>query len=62
MLTIGSHLMENQFMAHILSEPQKRLIPELLKVGRRNNESDILRYGLHLVAREVEAEHGLWMG
>jgi len=54
--------MENQFMAHILSEPQKRLIPELLKVGRRNNESDILRYGLHLVAREVEAEHGLWMG
>lgn len=29
---------------------------ELLKVGRWNNESEILRYGLHLVAKEVEHE------
>ncbi len=43
-------------MAHTLTEPQKRLIQELLKVGRWNNESEILRYGLHLVAREVETE------
>jgi Arc/MetJ-type ribon-helix-helix transcriptional regulator len=43
-------------MAHTLTSPQKRLIQELLKVGRWNNESEILRYGLHLVAREVENE------
>ncbi len=43
-------------MAHTLTEPQKRLIEELLKVGRWNNESEILRYGLHLVAKEVEGD------
>lgn len=43
-------------VAHTLTEPQKKLIQELLKVGRWNNESEILRYGLHLVAREVEGE------
>ena len=43
-------------MAHTLTEPQKQLIQQLLKVGRWNNESEILRYGLHLVAREVESE------
>jgi Arc/MetJ-type ribon-helix-helix transcriptional regulator len=43
-------------MAHTLTGPQKRLIHELLKVGRWNNESEIIRYGLHLVAREVESE------
>ncbi len=43
-------------MAHTLTTPQKRLIQELLKVGRWNNESEILRYGLHLVAKEVEDE------
>jgi len=43
-------------MAHTLTEPQKQLIQQLLKVGRWNNESEILRYGLHLVAREVENE------
>jgi Arc/MetJ-type ribon-helix-helix transcriptional regulator len=41
-------------MAHALTSPQKRLINELLKVGRWNNESEIVRYGLHLVAKEVE--------
>lgn len=43
-------------MAHTLTEPQKKLIHELLKVGRWNNESEIIRYGLHLVATEVESE------
>lgn len=43
-------------MAHTLTGPQKRLIQKLLKVGRWNNEREILRYGLHLVAKEVEPE------
>ena len=54
--------MQNGRMAHTLTEPQKRLIQELLKVGRWNNESEILRYGLHLVAREVEAEQERSLG
>jgi Arc/MetJ-type ribon-helix-helix transcriptional regulator len=48
--------MEDRYMAHTLTDPQKRLMRELLKVGRWNNESEILRYGLHLVAREVRDE------
>lgn len=48
--------MHSARMAHTLTEPQKRLIRELLRVGRWNNESEILRYGLHLVAKEVEGE------
>ena len=48
--------MQRGHMAHTLTEPQKLLIQDLLKVGRWNNESEILRYGLHLVAREVEDE------
>ena len=43
-------------MAHTFTAPQKKLIHELLAVGRWNNESEILRYGLHLVAKEVETE------
>jgi Arc/MetJ-type ribon-helix-helix transcriptional regulator len=43
-------------VAHSLTAPQKRLIQELLKVGRWNNESEILRYGLHLVAKEVQED------
>ena len=43
-------------MAYTLTEAQKRLIQELLKVGRWNNESEIIRYGVHLVGREVERE------
>jgi Arc/MetJ-type ribon-helix-helix transcriptional regulator len=43
-------------MAYTITEPQKRLMRELLKVGRWNNESEIVRYGLHLVAKEVEAD------
>ena len=48
--------MHSSFMAHTLTEPQRRLIQELLKVGRWNNESEILRYGLHLVVKEVETD------
>ena len=43
-------------MAHVLTEPQRKLIQELLKIGRWNNESEIIRYGLHLVAKEVETD------
>ena len=43
-------------MAHTLTEPQKRLVRQLLQVGRWNNESEIIRYGLHLVAKEVQAD------
>lgn len=43
-------------MAHSITNPQRRLIRELLKVGRWNNESEIVRYGLHLVAKEVESD------
>jgi Arc/MetJ-type ribon-helix-helix transcriptional regulator len=43
-------------MGYALTDSQKRLVQELLKIGRWNNESEIVRYGLHLVAREVEAE------
>ncbi len=43
-------------MVHTLTDSQKRLIQELLKVGRWNNESEIVRYGLHLVAKEVEID------
>lgn len=44
-------------MGYSVTTAHKRLIRELLKIGRWNNESEIIRYGVHLVAREVEAEH-----
>jgi len=43
-------------MSHAITVSQKRLIQELLKIGRWNNESEIIRYGLHLVVKEVELE------
>jgi Arc/MetJ-type ribon-helix-helix transcriptional regulator len=48
--------MQSRAMAHTRTNPQKKLIQKLLKVGRWNNESEILRYELHLVAREVEQD------
>jgi len=39
-----------------LTSANKKLIKALLRVGRWGNESEIVRYGLHLVAREVEQE------
>jgi Arc/MetJ-type ribon-helix-helix transcriptional regulator len=48
--------MESLSMAYTLTKPQKRLMRDLLQVGRWNNESEIIRYGLHLVAKEVQAD------
>ena len=39
-----------------LTTENKRLLKALLQMGRWGNESEIIRYGLHLVAREVQAE------
>lgn len=36
-----------------LTKQNKQTIKRLLKTGRWNNESEILRYGLHLVDQEV---------
>jgi Arc/MetJ-type ribon-helix-helix transcriptional regulator len=41
-------------MAVSLTPQNKRTLKRLLKTGRWNNESEIMRYGLHLVAQEVE--------
>ena len=43
-------------MATTLTEQNKKTLKRLLKTGRWNNESEIMRYGLHLVAKEVEWE------
>jgi len=43
-------------MSATVTAVNKRLIRELLKIGRWNNESEVLRYGLHLVALEVEEQ------
>ena len=44
-----------------LTAENKRQIKRLLKSGRWNNESEIMRYGLHLVILEFEAyEKGQW--
>jgi Arc/MetJ-type ribon-helix-helix transcriptional regulator len=43
-------------MSASVTSSQKRLVKELLKIGRWNNESEIIRYGLHLVAKEVERD------
>ena len=47
---------ENQYMSASVTSSQKRLVKQLLKIGRWNNESEIIRYGLHLVAKEVERD------
>ncbi|HEU0008982.1 MAG TPA: hypothetical protein VFT34_04110 [Verrucomicrobiae bacterium] len=43
-------------MSASVTTSHKRLIKELMKIGRWNNESEIIRYGLHLVAKEVERD------
>jgi Arc/MetJ-type ribon-helix-helix transcriptional regulator len=43
-------------MAATVAQPQKELLRELLKAGRWTNESEIVRYGIELVRREVERE------
>ena len=39
-----------------LTQQNKNLLRELLRLGRWANESEIVRYGLHLVAKEVQDE------
>ena len=43
-------------MAIAFTAENKRTIKRLLQLGRWGNQSEILRYGLHLVQREVTAE------
>jgi len=43
-------------MAATVAMPQKELLQRLLKSGRWNSESEIVRYGIELVRREVERE------
>ena len=42
-----------------LTNENKRQIKRLLASGRWNNESEILRYGLHLVVEEFESKTSL---
>ena len=39
-----------------LTAENKRQIKRLLRTGRWNNESEIMRYGLHLVVEEVRSK------
>jgi len=43
-------------MAVSLTSQNKQTLRRLLKTGRWNNASEILRYGLHLVETEVRQE------
>ncbi len=43
-------------MATIITPPNRRLIQRLVKTGRFNNYSEVVRYGLELVRREIERE------
>lgn len=43
-------------MAATVAMPQKKLLRKLMKSGRWNSESEIVRYGIDLVRREVERE------
>jgi Arc/MetJ-type ribon-helix-helix transcriptional regulator len=43
-------------MAATVAMPQKELLRKLMKSGRWNSESEIVRYGIDLVRREVERE------
>jgi Arc/MetJ-type ribon-helix-helix transcriptional regulator len=43
-------------MAATVAMPQKKLLRQLMKSGRWNSESEIVRYGIELVRRELERE------
>ena len=43
-------------MAVALTPQNKQTLKRLLKTGRWNNESEVLRYGLHLVDEEARAK------
>jgi Arc/MetJ-type ribon-helix-helix transcriptional regulator len=47
---------KNGCVSASVTSSQKRLVRQLLKIGRWNNESEIIRYGLHLVAKEVQRD------
>jgi Arc/MetJ-type ribon-helix-helix transcriptional regulator len=46
-------------MATTLTAQNKKSLKQLLKTGRWNNESEIMRYGLHLVIEEVRSKQTL---
>ena len=41
-------------MTHTFTTPQKRLLQKLLKAGRWQDEGEIVRHGLKLVANELK--------
>jgi len=43
-------------MAATITPPNRKLLDRLLRSGRFNNYSEIVRYGLELVRREIERE------
>jgi len=43
-------------MATTITPPNRKLIERLVKSGRFNNYSEVVRYGLELVRREIERE------
>lgn len=43
-------------MAGTITPPNRKLIERLVKTGRFNNYSEVVRYGLELVRREIERE------
>jgi len=43
-------------MAVSLTAQNKQTLKRLIKTGRWNNESEVLRYGLHLVEAELKRE------
>ena len=43
-------------MSATVAMPQERLLKALLKEGRWRNKSEIVRYGIELVRREVERD------
>ncbi len=43
-------------MSEALTKENKALVTALLSTGRWGNKSEIIRYGLHLVKKEVESE------
>jgi Arc/MetJ-type ribon-helix-helix transcriptional regulator len=43
-------------MATIITPSSRKLLERLLHSGRFNNYSEIVRYGLELVRREIERE------
>ena len=51
--------MVSSVMAVSLTTHNKQTLRRLLRTGRWNNESEILRYGLHLVVEEFESKTSL---